>query len=151
MPMRYLDWNPSRGTRIVSPASLQAEVERLAGRGIHACARFYNNSVKQFISVPAPRRLAAAGARSKTPGVRHYVATTPATPGAPPRKLSGRLRASMAVDFDKAENVAYVGTNVFYGRVHEEGDHPFLIVVLVMILPQLAIVAGQNLQVTTNV
>lgn len=149
--MRYIDWNPSRGTRIVSPASLQAEVERLAGRGVHACARFFNNTVKQFISVPAPRRLATAGANSKTPGVRHYVATTKATPGAPPRKLSGRLRASMSVDFDKAENVAYVGTNVFYGRVHEEGNHKFLIPVLQAILPQLGIVAGQNLTVTSNV
>jgi hypothetical protein len=47
-------------------------------------------------------------------------ATTKATPGAPPRKLTGIGRASLAYRVDKDKLSAMVGTNVIYMRVHEE-------------------------------
>ncbi len=112
---------------IWTPEQVQKECDRLVGRGIETMARMYANLVRQTLSIPAPRRRAVAGQRSRNPGTIYYVATTPATKGAPPRKLSGRLRASIAVDFNASINVARVGTNVIYGRVHEEGDHAWLL------------------------
>lgn len=130
---------------VMTPQQVQAECQRLAGRGVHAAARTFTNLVKQLISVPAPRRIVTS-----RKGVRYYVATTKATPGAPPRKLSGRLRTSMATEWDAATNTARSGTNVKYGRKHEQGNHPFLIPTLDANLPQLAIVVGQEVQITTG-
>ena len=70
------------------------------------------NDLKNVVSIPAPRRV------SKTTG-RVY-ARTKATPGAPPRKLTVRGRASISYRVDQWELVARVGTNVLYMRVHEE-------------------------------
>lgn len=136
---------------IWTPQQVQAEAERLAGRGVHAAARLYGNLVRQTLSVPAPRRRVISGPRSRHPGTIYYVATTPATPGAPPRKLSGRLRASIGVDFDAPNNVARVGTNVKYGRVHELGNHPWLVPTLRNNLAALEKVAGQGLMTGGNV
>jgi len=56
------------------------------------------------------------------------VAETDATPGAPPRVLTGRLRQSVDHETKKTKSkiVSRVGTNVKYGVVHEEGTHPWL-------------------------
>jgi len=70
------------------------------------------NDLKKIVSVAAPRKV------SKKTG-RVY-ARTKATPGAPPRKLTGRGRASISYRIDKPELVARVGTNVLYMRVHEQ-------------------------------
>jgi hypothetical protein len=57
---------------------------------------------------------------------------SPATPGAPPRKLSGRLRSS--VDYEVQQNdyggwdvTARIGTNVIYARPLETGGHAFML------------------------
>lgn len=42
-------------------------------------------------------------------------------PGEPPRKQTGRLRASVAYEVDESSLVARVGTNVEYGRHLELG------------------------------
>jgi phage gpG-like protein len=97
------------------------EVKRLAGRGVAAAAYFYAARVKEVLSVPAPRRNYIT--RKK---VKRVVASTPATPGAPPRKLTGRLRGSIATLVQDGGKRARVGTNVIYARRHELGTHPFL-------------------------
>jgi len=130
---------------IMTAADVQTEATRLAGRGIQAAARMYANLVKQVLSVPAPRRRAITGQRSKTPGVVHYVATTAAVSGAPPRKLSGRLRASIAMEFDAPTNTARIGTSLVYGRRHEEGDHAYLLPTLKGNLAALEQIVGQSL------
>ncbi len=72
--------------------------------------------------MPAPRTRVTS-----RKGVRYYRATTPAIPGAPPRKLSGRLRASQGYSVSPATLTARVGTNVIYGAVHEyKTGHAFL-------------------------
>ena len=58
----------------------------------------------------------------------HYE-KSPATPGAPPRKLSGRLRTSITMQ-KMGQAWWRVGTNVVYGRRHEYGTHPYLSVTL---------------------
>lgn len=65
---------------------ITAEVTRSAGKGLLAARLFLTARVKETLSVPAPRK--------KIPG-GGYRATTRATKGAPPRKLSGRLRTSV--------------------------------------------------------
>lgn len=102
------------------------DLERSIGKGLRAAAIYLKNRVKEAISVPAPRvRFVARD------GTAYYRATTPATPGAPPRKLSGRLRASIEYEMDEDKLTARVGTSVVYGRVHEEGVHQFLMPTLV--------------------
>lgn len=61
------------------------EVVASAGAGLTAGRIFLQARIKETLSTPAPRRKVGFG----------YAATTRATPGAPPRKLSGRLRASV--------------------------------------------------------
>ena len=115
------------------------EVLRLAGLGVKAAAIHLSRRVKEVLSVPAPRRRA----RSARTGVPTWRATLPAAPGAPPRKLSGRLRASVAYEADEREGEARVGTNVVYGRRHELGDHPFLVPALEASLGELAVIIGR--------
>ncbi len=101
---------------------LAAEIVAAAKRAIVRTAVECTNDLKKILSTPAPRRVA------KTSG-RVYAATK-ATPGAPPRKLTGRGRASVSykIDFDLNLNldikgpgnfVAVIGTNVVYMPVHE--------------------------------
>lgn len=107
-----------------SPAEIEAEIVRRAGRGVASASYFLQARLKEVLSVPAPRKRVRSAS-----GVVYYRATTPALPGAPPRKLSGRLRASIAVEMVSTSDglVGRIGTNVFYGRVHEEGLHQWLV------------------------
>lgn len=76
--------------------------------------------------------------------VRVHYEVSPATPGAPPRKLSGRLRAS--ITWERAgPGVWRVGTNVKYGRRHELGNHPFLRITALRYKPELEARLGQAL------
>src|SRR4051812_1245627 len=100
---------------ILTPQQIEAEVSRNIGRGLLAGAIFLTARVKEVLSVPAPRRRVLA--RS---GAYYYRATTPATPGAPPRKLSGRLRASADYQLLPGGTEARVGSPVVYARRLEE-------------------------------
>jgi hypothetical protein len=103
---------------------LMNEVDRRAERALSAGAILFVNEVKQTLSVAAPRRMAV----SKR-GIRYPVARTRATPGAPPRLITGRLRASIAWQFlwQPDGPIVRIGTNLVYGRVHERGRHPYLV------------------------
>jgi phage gpG-like protein len=105
----------------VTPEQIIAEAERLTGRGVEAAMYFFAARVKEVLSVPAPRRTVIA-----KDGTRYYRAATKAAPGAPPRKLSGRLRTSIATEFDPVRGVGRVGSNVAYARRQEFNGHPFL-------------------------
>ena len=84
---------------------IAVQVNRSAGKGLDAARVFLNARVKEALSVPAPRRAVRAGltgpsqpgkvrAARKKGGILYYVATTPAQVGAPPRKLSSRMRTA---------------------------------------------------------
>jgi len=124
------------------------QVTRGAGKGLNAGRVFLAARIKEALSVPAPRR-AVRG--PPAPGKRlgpiiRYVATTPAMPGAPPRKLSGRLRTSVT-SIMLNDLTAVVGTNassepsskyplgfqypayheiVGFGGFKRSGGHPFI-------------------------
>jgi hypothetical protein len=121
---------------IRTPAQLDAEAQRIAGRGLRAAASHLANCFKEVLSVPAPRRRV----QSRT-GEVYYRATTPASPGAPPRKLSGRLRAAQTRQ-TVSPTRERVGSNVAYARRHERGDHPFMLPTLAREVPRLAAIIG---------
>lgn len=77
-------------------AKIARQVDTSAGKGLDAARRFMTARVKETMSVPAPRRavrLPPVGG-AKRGAISHYVATTPATAGAPIRKLSSRARTA---------------------------------------------------------
>ena len=84
---------------------------------VRACIACVND-LKVTVSVPAPRRMAKRSGR--------IYAATKATPGAPPRKLTGRGRAAIAYRIDKAELTGYVGNNVVYMPYWEFHNHAWV-------------------------
>ena len=64
-------------------------VERAAGKGLDAARLFLVARVKETLNVPAPRKRVVSHA-----GRMYYRAATPATPDAPPRKVSGAMQRS---------------------------------------------------------
>ncbi len=74
----------------VLAARITEQVQRRAGAGVKAAAIFLAARLKETVSVPAPRKRVVSGM-----GDISYRATMRAVRGAPPRKLSGRLRQSI--------------------------------------------------------
>jgi hypothetical protein len=72
-------------------AKIAKELKAGARKGVEAAVRFLASRIKETLNVPAPKRnvMAPGG------GIAYRVATVAAIPGAPPRKLSGRLQASV--------------------------------------------------------
>lgn len=131
-------------------------------RRLQKCGILLSGEIKKVISVPAPRRRYQSGSRSITVfnkatkqwqrqqlPIYRYVATESnratfqrlglPTRNTPPRKLSGRLRASITWQVLDDKTVR-VGTNVEYAGYLEEGRwvgrgtkrarfirHPFMI------------------------
>ncbi|VTS05309.1 hypothetical protein [Tuwongella immobilis] len=123
-----------------TPEQIAEEVERAAGRGLTAAAIFLSGRIKEVVSVPAPRKRV----KTKRGGIA-YRAATPATPGAPPRKLTGRLRASIGYEVAVDGKVARVGTNMIYARRLIATNHDFLTNVLALEAPNLAQIVGETL------
>lgn len=105
---------------MADPDPVIAELRR---RATYAAARIgaeITGELKKVLSVPAPI----------VPGSVPPRAATPATPGAPPRRVSGRGRAATAYVVDTSEDgsrvTLYVGNSVFYMGVHERHDHKWL-------------------------
>jgi len=140
-------WNVSElpQRRIWTPREIQVMAENQAGEGLKACAKFFQTVLRQTISVQAPYVVHF----SKT-GKPSYRALTKATPGAPPRRVSGNLMRRVAMDFDDANNVAYVFTDVDYGAKHEKGDHPWMLPTLKKNLEVLGQVAGGAMTVKVH-
>jgi len=109
-----MDW-----TREVM-ASINAQLREQIVRACVACT----GDLKKMVSVPAPRKIAKASGR--------VYARTPAIPGDPPRKLTGRGRASITYQISPNGKVGYVGTNVFYMEIHELKNHEWVKPVMAM-------------------
>ena len=153
---------------------VSADIDKLFGLGLKAAAQHATRRLKEVLSIPAPRkrvvrgiklrslkeRLAAAAAGrflKKSQKVIEYVATTPATPGAPPRKLSGHLRRSVTWEINKLpvtltnyvrfnEMTARIGTNVRYGKYLEFAfgkSHEWLLKTILGIRHELAVIIGR--------
>jgi phage gpG-like protein len=142
---------------VIDVNRIMADLDDRLFRGLTAACIELQNEAKQVLSVAAPRKMVTAGKKSKSPGVKYYRATTPAIAGAPPRKLSGRLRASVTREIDKDTLTGRVGTNVIYGRRHEFGfprsnkPHPWLAVAAANIDQRLAQLIGAGMSMSIGV
>ncbi len=115
-------------------AKIAARIERAKKIGYAILVR----NLKKKLSVPAPRKrvlgkLPEPGEKpSKVAGVWYYKSLTKATAGDPPRKLSGRLRASVYMGAD------YVGIAAVYAKRLEHEGHPFVAPTIEESLPEMA-------------
>lgn len=96
----------------------------MASRGLEAfykkavaprLAQMVRDEIKALVSKQAP--VALIGGR--------LVATVPATPGAPPRKVTGRGHAMVQARGNKVVMLA-AHKGVFYMWVNDAKDHPFI-------------------------
>lgn len=130
--------NNQQAARVLA-VKIAMQVKRSAGQGLNAARVFLTSRVKEALSVPAPRKAVRARAlpSQKRGGILYYRATTPAEVGAPPRKLSGRMRTAQtsrmvtpmeAVLGNSARgNPSRSNPDGFsYPKFHEEHDHPFI-------------------------
>ncbi len=134
-----------RNAKLIA-ADIKAKLEKGISRGLNAAGFFIVGEVKKVLSVPAPRKK-----RHDSGGNVYYVAATRATPGAPPRKLTGRLRASVihkteiepGVGNKKSTYSLIIGVNARspkgfnYPKYHERkglgkrsGEHPYLAITI---------------------
>lgn len=86
---------------------------------LHRAAIVVKNRAKELLSVPGTGR--GNGPARRGAGGRFVAMIVRSKPGEPPRKQTGRLRASVAHEVDGASLTARVGTNVEYGRHLELG------------------------------
>jgi len=100
---------------------VQASIEDEAFRRIVRACVTCTNDLKKLVSTPPPviyspgkngklRRLTAVERGRKVKATR----------GAPPRKITGRGRASITYKVERRQMRGFVGTNVFYMQIHEE-------------------------------
>lgn len=134
---------------------IKEQVEKAQGKGLNAARIFLQARIKEELSVPAPRKRMPDGT---------YRATTRAIPGAPPRKLSGRARASITGRM-VTPKLAEVGTNVKsplgfpYMRYHEVGrtgsfgggQHMWLVVTFLKYREELQRIVGKQIAGDLNV
>lgn len=132
-------WLPSDlpKRRIWTPREIAVMAKNKAGEGLKAAAEFYKVLLRQAISVQAPYVVYFS-----KKGKPRYRALTEATPGAPPRRVSGNLLRRTAMDFDSAANVARVFTDVNYGAMLEKSGHPWFVPTLIKNLAAIGQVAG---------
>jgi hypothetical protein len=78
--------------RLLSEEELASAIRRQLGAGMGAAAIYLEESLRRTLSVPAPLRVIPGGQGRRGPYAR---AATPATSGAPPRLVTGRLRGGV--------------------------------------------------------
>lgn len=122
------------------------EVKAKAKKGLMAATIFLSARIREIISVPAPRVLV-----KPLYGAPYYRATQKATPGAPPRKLSGELRRSIAWEMRQNGTVGRVGTNKVYARKLENMGHRFLSLAVEQYQGEIKTIMGRAFQRGGNV
>lgn len=93
----------------------QAFVQKLGKDVAKRKCNDFRDAIKEVISVQAPRQ--------RTPSWPYWRAKTLATPGAPPRRVSGELKKSVKV---KRTIRGYSLVMYRYGLWLEEQNHPFI-------------------------
>lgn len=123
---------------------VKAQIKRASGKGVLAAAVFYESRLKEILSVPAPRRT-VKGRRGRNTGLTYYRATTPATRGAPPRKLSGELRRRQTHEVRDNGRSVRVGSNVVYaGPLEKRLNHRYMVPTLLRFKGALVAIVGRG-------
>ncbi len=144
--------NAERARRLAE--KIAEQVRRGAGKGLNAGRIFLAARIKEMLSIPAPRKRVKTGG-----GDIYYRATAPAIPGAPPRKLSGKLRQSVTSEM-RGQDRAVVGVsarsvkNFNYPLYHEvkgqgqlSGRHPFMLPTLAKYRAELKKILGRGISI----
>jgi hypothetical protein len=116
----------------ITAAEYEAKLRGVLVARLAAAGAMCVTELKHVLSVPAPTRVAKSG--------RRY-ATTPATPGAPPRKVTGIGRAAVTFLIDPAALACRVGLKLHYMRKHELSErhpHKWLHPTLARLSPRIA-------------
>jgi hypothetical protein len=116
----------------ITAAEYEAKLRGVLVARLAAAGAMCVTELKHVLSVPAPTRVAKSG--------RRY-ATTPATPGAPPRKVTGIGRAAVTFLIDPAALACRVGLKLHYMRKHELDEthpHKWLYPTLARLSPRIA-------------
>ena len=107
--MSHIDWHGDEALAHVRAKMVAA---------LHRAAMTVSRRAKELLSVPGTAFASGHGKKKKGARITGAVVSQP---GEPPRKQTGRLRASVTIDVDAEKLEARVGTNVKYGRYLEMG------------------------------
>ena len=91
-------------------------VRGLALQFLELAAMTVERRAKELLSVPGTAFAAGKGQKGK-----RLDDQVRSKPGEPPRKQTGRLRASVTHEIDEKKMTARVGTNLLYGKALELG------------------------------
>jgi hypothetical protein len=104
------------GAKVMTPAEIRDYVQRRLNRGIRSAGPFIVERLKAVVGIQAPR---------KRGGPNGWIATTRATPGAPPRRVSGLGQKSIYWRRTKKGGIAW-GAKKPYMMILERKGHPWL-------------------------
>jgi len=99
---------------------VQASIEDEAFRRIVRACVSCTNDLKKLVSTPPQTLYTNENGKLKKKSIIYSARRIKATKGAPPRKVTGRGRASITYKVDRQKMAGYVGTNVFYMEIHEQ-------------------------------
>lgn len=121
------------------------QVEASLGKGITAAGYFAKARVMELVSVPAPRKRVVVK-RGRFAGAMTYRAAAKATPGAPPRKLSGLLRSKYEVGPNSDGTGIILSNSAVYAGNLERQGHPHISLILELFSAELfeIIVSGSG-------
>lgn len=131
---------------------IKTQLNRNIGKGLNAARIFLTARIREEVSVPAPRKkyLDRSGNIS-------YRATTKATRGAPPRKVTGRLRSGISsvmigtrravigVKARSEKGFDYPKYHELKGMGKNSGQHPFLAPTVRKYKRELALIVGREI------
>ena len=146
--------NPQNAQRIrTTVLRIASQVQRSAAEGVGAAVIFLASRLRETVSEPAPRKRAVDHL-----GNIYYRAKTRATAGAPPRKLSGRLRQTITYEITMALGTkraikgvvgvkARSNKGANYPKILEQGNHKFFAPTITRYRQDLKIIVGRSIRV----
>ena len=133
----------------MNPNDIRYMIVTRIGQGLDAAGYVIRKLLQSTLGVQAPLNIGKPLTMKQARSYRGFSirALTKATPGAPPRRVSGRLQAS--ITWQKVSEFAIrVGTDVFYGKYLEYGNHPWLEKTILRYRRELEKIVGARLSVT---
>lgn len=126
---------------IRTPDEIDAAVQRMAGKGLAAVATHLQRRIKEVISI-APPDLKMITSKS---GRTYWRTRIRATPGAPPRKISGNLRNNVVARriSDLHWQVGVWGV-VYASPLERRMGHPYLMPTVQMELNNMRRILGDE-------
>lgn len=99
-------------------AGFTKDLREVAGNGLEAGLHYLCRQVKKTLGTPAVYQRSSLGRFTSRP--------VPATPGAPPRRISGHLQRSFKVKMSKAKMVGTIRSDIVYASPLETWmNHPY--------------------------